>query len=103
MSELPSGFSENPTNPFANPTDEYDPVKKAGATRIGPYMKFDASRFYQRSPSVPIASYGDGWFKYTTGGVEQYPCYAYFSTTGRDRRARRAWASASTPTPTAAG
>jgi type II secretory pathway pseudopilin PulG len=69
VSEAPSGFSENPINPF-----------EAGGNRIGPFFKFDRNRLYQRDPNCVAASYADGWFKGTYQGVEQNPCYAYFST-----------------------
>src|SRR5262249_8755691 len=85
VSELPSGFSKNPTNPFQSPTDssEKDPNTNASGGRIGPFFKFDASRFFQRNPNSPIASYMDGFgaTKPLIKAVEQDPCYAYFSVT----------------------
>ena len=67
----PQGFSEDPMNPFA-----------AGGTRIGPFFKFNAARLCMRNPSVRIASYGDGFYGTVSKGATQYPCYAYFSTSG---------------------
>ena len=68
--ENPTGFSENPTNPF-----------ETGGNRIGPYFKFNNARLYQRDLTLPIASCGDGWFASGVKAAQTNPpCYAYFST-----------------------
>ncbi|HEX3315388.1 MAG TPA: type II secretion system protein [Gemmataceae bacterium] len=84
MTEAPSGFSQNPASPFMSPTDSSEKVSSSSNTHVGeriaPYFIFDTSRFYQRSTSMPIASYGDGFFGTGYDGVAQNTCYAYFST-----------------------
>ncbi len=66
------GFSTSKVNPFR----KLDPTEP---DREQPFFKFKTARLYQRDASSPFYSYGDGFFKMTLNGAEQFPCYAYFA------------------------
>jgi hypothetical protein len=52
-----------------------------GGERIAPLFRFKRERLFQRNPSSPFYSYGDGFYKQVYQGTPQLTAYAYFAPT----------------------